>query len=253
MDRIFGIDSPFMRTLGVIADLMLLNVLTILFSLPVITAGAAFTALHYCCLKINRGEETYITRMFLRSFKQNFLQSVPLCLMFLLMAAGYILDLRYANKGVIPGWFFYAGTVAILLFVYVFVWVFPLLSRFDNTTGATIKNALIVSITKFPRTLAMLAVTAVFAFLCNPVTVGPVVFIRALPVIFLFSFSAPAYICAKIYDPVFRSLEEGLQQPEADPADQAEATLPDPSEGPLPDRVEAVPSEKSEEFPSDRT
>ena len=59
---IFNMESSFMRALGKIADLMILNVLTILLCLPVITGGAAITALHYMCLKLVRNEEGYILK-----------------------------------------------------------------------------------------------------------------------------------------------------------------------------------------------
>ena len=208
MDRIFGLDSPFMRFLSLVADLMLLNLLTILCCLPVITAGASFTALYYCCLKIRRNEEGYITRMFFKSFRQNLVQSIPLWLIFLVVAAGYAYDFRAANEGIIPRWVFYAGTAAFVLFSIVYIWVFPLLSRFDNPCGVTVKNAAVVSVTRLPSTIVMLAVTVGFAFLCTPVVLGPDIFVRTLPVIFFFSFSLTAYLCAKIYDPVFRNIEE---------------------------------------------
>lgn len=231
MDKIFGLDSPFMRTLGVIADLMLLNVLTILCSLPVITAGAAFTALHYCCLKISRDEENYIIRMYFHSFRQNLLQSIPLWLVFLLVAAGYAYDFRAVNENLIPRWFFYAGTAAFVLFSFVYVWVFPLLSRFDNKNSVTVKNACIIAVTKLPRTLLMTGVVILAALLCTPAFIGVDIFIRVLPVIFLFSFSAPAYICAKIYNPVFMVLENpATPEPDSSATPESSATPDSPAE-----------------------
>ena len=43
-NRIFDMENPLMRTLGAICDLLVLNLLTLLCSLPVVTAGAAITA-----------------------------------------------------------------------------------------------------------------------------------------------------------------------------------------------------------------
>ena len=72
MGGIFNIDGPVMRTLTKVADLMILNVLAMICSIPVFTAGAALTALHYMSLKIVRGEEGYIIRGFFKSFKEKF-------------------------------------------------------------------------------------------------------------------------------------------------------------------------------------
>ncbi|MCM1144516.1 MAG: hypothetical protein NC407_07380 [Lachnoclostridium sp.] len=45
MDRFFALDSPLMRILNRVADLMILNFLMIICCIPVITAGASFTGM----------------------------------------------------------------------------------------------------------------------------------------------------------------------------------------------------------------
>ena len=62
--KIFDLDSPLMNVLNKMADLMWLNILTLICCIPIITAGAAFTSMHYVALKIVRNEESYITRSF---------------------------------------------------------------------------------------------------------------------------------------------------------------------------------------------
>ena len=97
--KIFAIDSPLMRVLGKISDLMILNILTLLCCIPLVTAGAAFTAMHYVSLKMVRGEESGITKMFFHSFKDNLKQSTVIWILFLLVAAIFGLNfmLLYAN------------------------------------------------------------------------------------------------------------------------------------------------------------
>ena len=45
--KFFDLDSSLMQGLNKVADLMFLNLLTLLCCVPVVTAGASFTALHY--------------------------------------------------------------------------------------------------------------------------------------------------------------------------------------------------------------
>ena len=85
--KIFDLDSPLMNVLNKMADLMWLNILTLICCIPIITAGAAFTSMHYVALKIVRNEESYITRSFFKSFKTNFRQATLIWLMILLIAA----------------------------------------------------------------------------------------------------------------------------------------------------------------------
>ncbi len=54
--KLFNLDSPLMRALGKMADLMWLNILTMVCCIPVFTIGASLTALHYMALKIVRDE-----------------------------------------------------------------------------------------------------------------------------------------------------------------------------------------------------
>ena len=52
MSKIFDLDSPFMRVLNRVADLMILNLVTLICCLPVVTIGASLTAMHYVLLKM---------------------------------------------------------------------------------------------------------------------------------------------------------------------------------------------------------
>ena len=81
--KAFDLDGPIMRVLSKISDLLILNIITIICCIPIITAGAAFTAMHYCCLKLVRGKETSMTQDFFHSFKDNFKQSTIIWLIFL--------------------------------------------------------------------------------------------------------------------------------------------------------------------------
>ena len=85
--KIFDLDSPLMNVLNKMADLMWLNILTLICCIPVITAGAALTSMHYVALKIVRNEESYITRSFFKSFKTNFRQATLIWLLLMLVAA----------------------------------------------------------------------------------------------------------------------------------------------------------------------
>ena len=64
--KFFNLDSPVMQALGKMADLMWLNILTLICCIPVVTAGASLTAMHYMALKIVRNEECYITKGFFK-------------------------------------------------------------------------------------------------------------------------------------------------------------------------------------------
>lgn len=58
----FVIDSPVMRFLGRIGDIMILNLVFVATSLPVVTIGAALSALYAVAMKLARGEDPSVLK-----------------------------------------------------------------------------------------------------------------------------------------------------------------------------------------------
>lgn len=208
MGRIFDLESPVMRFLSLVGDLMILNLLMFLCCIPVITMGAAFTGMHYVLLKIVRGEEGYLVKGFFKSFKQNFRQATILWLLILLFLAVYIGDFLI---------FGYSGTefpkalIAVILavaviFLMVSVYIFPMLARFENSIKNTVRNALFMAILNLPKTILMVLLLilpfVVFYF-----------FPSAGIFVIMFGFSLPAYLSAFLYSKIFKKFE-----PEVEPA-----------------------------------
>lgn len=202
MGKIFDMDSPIMRFLSIMADLMILNLIALICCIPIVTIGASMTALHYVLLKMVRNEEGYIVRSFFKSFKDNFKQATIIWLIILLFIAVFVGDLLIMNYSAIE--FPKALRVilfALALFVAMLVcYVFPVLSRFDNTIFNTIKNALFMAILSLPKTILMLLLYVL-----------PVVALyfstMAMPFIFIFGISAPAYFAAMLYSGTFKKFE----------------------------------------------
>ena len=74
----FGIDSKFYEVVSKIADLVVVNLLFVLCSLPIITIGASTTALYGVTKKMAENREGYIFRNYFRLLKR-ILNSQQLC------------------------------------------------------------------------------------------------------------------------------------------------------------------------------
>ena len=213
--NIFNLDSPVMQALGKVADLMWLNILTMICCIPIITIGPSLTAMHYMALKIVRNEECYITRGFFKSFKENFFQGMiigVLTLFITLLLVGDFVLLRNPELGF--GKFLQIMiTIIAVLFTFTVLYVYPVLAKFANTTWRTIKNAFLMSIMQFPKTLLMIVIWAL-----------PLLLLwisgRTVPIVFLFGLSGPAWLCAHLYNKFFRKLEDQINA--AKPAQDAE-------------------------------
>lgn len=168
-------DSPLMRFLTKIADLMILNILFLITCLPVVTIGAAWTSLYYVALKMVRDEESSILRAYFRAFKQNFRQSTILWLGILAVGALVVLDVRIVN-GVEGSALISAARVGIELLtlaaLMVLQYLFPALSRFETSILNAIKNACIMTVCHFPQSFVMtvFSVGCVFITFLNEYT-----------------------------------------------------------------------------------
>ena len=168
MNRIFGMDSGVMRFLTLVANLAILNVLFIVCSLPVVTLGASLTALNYVALQMIRQEDSYIMRGFFRGFKQNFLQATAIWL--ILLAAGIFLWLDYWSvsqyfTGAMRTVMLVGLTVLAVMWVMVFLYVFALQARYENTVKQTMKNALFMALLRLPYTVVLVLIDALLPLL----------------------------------------------------------------------------------------
>lgn len=194
-----------MQALGKMADMMWLNILTLICCIPIITAGASLTALHYMALKIVRNEECYITRGFFKSFKENFKQATIIWLLMLvviILLVGDFLIMKYSGLEFSKVLQIIIVAVGVL-FTFTAMFVFPVLAKFDNTTWRTIKNAFLMSIMQFPKTILMVILFAI----------PPVVFVlfpQVIPIVIMFGFSLPAWLSAKLYNKFFQKLEDQI-------------------------------------------
>ena len=198
------LESPVLRFFAEVADLMLLNVFTILCSLPLFTMGAAFSALHTILLKKVRREDPTIVKPYFQAFRENFRQATLLWLPMLLVLAALVLDyILFKDRGGIVGPLMSTVTIiAAVVWQAMFLYVFPLQARFENTNRQTYKNAWLLTLGVFPRTVAMVVISLIPLILFY--TVGDVI----LPFYLMLGISVPAFLCAKLYSPVFLKLED---------------------------------------------
>lgn len=200
------LDSPLMKTLGTLADLMILNMLTLLLCIPVITAGAAFTAMHYVLLKIARNEEGYIIKSFFKSFRQNFLQATILWIMLLAILAVLFVDWRILimQSGELPEILRLLLIAAAAVIYLVAIYIFPVLSRYQNTIRGTIKTAFSMS------TFGILTLRTILSAVLVPLPAVLAWYFGygMIPVFLVFCFTAPGFLRAKLYSGLFKKFED---------------------------------------------
>lgn len=202
MGSIFNLDNPIWTFMGKVADLIILNVLAIICSLPIVTIGASWTALYYVTIRMVRKEESYIIRDFFRSFKENFKQATIIWLLALAAIVLFVVDmmLYQTAQDQLPKLLMIAILIWGYLILGTIIYAFPLLSRFHNTIRGTIKNAFLLSLAHVPYTI-ILVILFLLPFLLS------IYMIELLSVIIMLGFSVPAYIASIIWVRIFRKFE----------------------------------------------
>lgn len=154
-------DHIVVRILIRIFDFILLNMLWILCSLPVVTIGASTTALYSIMLKIVVNEEGYILKGFLQAFKDNFRKST--IVWGILLAIGVVLGVDFIALREMPGTWAKAGTIVFgiigMLYLWVLIFVFPLIAKFENSTKNMLKNAILIPASRLPFAVPVLLMT----------------------------------------------------------------------------------------------
>ncbi len=157
MRNLFNIDSPLMRFLSKVADMMILNILFLITCIPIFTMGAAMTALHYVTLRMVSGEESTVSRDYFRSFRQNFRQATIIWVILMVFAIllTYDIHLVWNSEGYISTIMKILSVVAGIALIMILLYVFAIQAKFNNSVKGTIRNAMAVSLAAFPRTLSM--------------------------------------------------------------------------------------------------
>lgn len=202
MGKFFNLDSPIMSGLSKLADLIWLNILAFICSIPIITIGASMTALNYVALKMVRDEEGYVTRAYFKSFRQNFKQATIIWLIMLLVAAVIIGDLIiFGFSGIaFPAWVRIALIAISVLAIFATMHVFPILARFDNTVINTFKNSFLMGVLSLPKTVLMMVIWAV------PILIS-LYFFQAFPLVIGLGTSGPVFLSAMLYNKTFKRFE----------------------------------------------
>ena len=162
MGQLFNVNSPFMQRLNQLADIIILNILVVISSIPIITIGAAQTALYDVTGRLMRNEG-YVWKNYWMAFKSNFKVATKIWLLFL--PSGIVIAfglLFYATSDA------FGSKLALVLlciacyfWLGAFAWAFPLQSKFENAVKNTLHNAFHCSTILFLRTIIMVAINSI--------------------------------------------------------------------------------------------
>ncbi|MGN0342070.1 MAG: YesL family protein [Roseburia sp.] len=173
----WSFDNKFFTSLNKLVDMFLLTLLWAISSIPVFTIGASSTAMYYTVNKVLKRETGYLWKEFWGAFKRNFKQATVIWLLFLALALWMVADFFILRQFALEGyeWGKLYGVFFVLLILEVIVWmyVYPNIARFENTSRQIVKNAALMAVIHLPQTLIMVVALVALALLVYawPVTI----------------------------------------------------------------------------------
>lgn len=137
-------DSIFGQIFGFLGNMIALNILWLVTSLPIVTIGASTTAMYYTALKLHKDKDVTVWKAFFHSFKQNFMQATAIWAVFAAVEALF-LSCGFIGIGLITG---------VLL-----LYIFPVIAAFSNTLGKLAGHAFYFAFHKPGYLIATAALT----------------------------------------------------------------------------------------------
>ena len=167
INSLFSPNNVFFRFMGRISDLMILNFLWIICSIPIITIGASTTALYDTTLKLIDETEGYLFKNFLKSYKQNFKKATIIWIgvLFIFFIIGVNLAFWIQFKSITG--YITVSIMLFMLFLFLFteIYLFPILSKFNKSIKDTVKYAFILSMKYLPYSLVIMVISSIFIVL----------------------------------------------------------------------------------------
>ena len=209
-------DNMFIRMLNRLGDAMILSLMFIIGSLPIVTIGTSMTATYYAAMKGVQGDDGYVFKNYVKSYKENFKQSVVIWLIMAVVLFVFGVDLWFWLKQWQDARVGFAkpmiavSVVLLAVAIFITMYVFPLQAKFDNKISIQIRNAFLLSIKNFPTTLLLTVFTVVIGWcFYYQVAISVVAFA-------LFGFGFCAYVYAYFMLNCFKPYLEPAPQIEPD-------------------------------------
>ena len=207
MGNFFRLDSPVMKFLALVANLMCLNILWLLCSLPIITAGAATTAMYYVIFQYINDQDDAVLKPFLKAFKENFRMATPVWMLNLLIGLALAVGVFYLSQGAATWFVALVMAVAFVCFGAT-QYLYPMIARYDVPVRTVVGNSFALSTRHLFRTVVMVLLNAL------PMILGffaPNLLLYIGVLWILGGFSMVAYLNGRIMIGIFRKYDHNTQ------------------------------------------
>lgn len=156
--KFFSTEGGIYKFMTRLWDMIKLNFLWLICSLPIVTIGVSTIAAFTITLKMVEEKEGYIARAFFKAFKANFKQGIVIGPITIVFAAALYLDFTLGKQYI---GFVILGILSAFLFGIAIIYTYPLLARYENKLLKTIRNSMRIAMRYFGRTIFLVVVLVI--------------------------------------------------------------------------------------------
>lgn len=145
MNNLFSLDSPLGRKLTLMSNLVLLNLLWIICSLPIITMGAATSAMYHVIFLYITNQDDCVVKPFFKALAGSLKQATPIWVLHLLVGCMLVAEAFYLgleSSDALKILF----AVIVLFFIAVGSYLYPLIGRYETTGRKALWNSLVLAL-----------------------------------------------------------------------------------------------------------
>ncbi len=199
----FNIDSKLWKFFDYAGDLVILNLLFILTSIPIVTIGASITAMNSILFKRREKRLDSVKDEYFRDFKANFKNSTIIWLIFLaflfvcILNFNLVANINPENRNFIM---IVIGAILAVMIMTV-LYSFAMLARFDNDWLTTVMKAFVIGVMSFPYTIVIFLILAAGVLMSIQTYAAMLV---ASAVWIIIGFSLVGFLCCSMFYRAFR-------------------------------------------------
>lgn len=199
----FNIDSKLWKFFDYVGDLVILNLLFLLTSIPIVTMGASITAMDAVLFRLKEKRSDSVAKEYFGAWKENFKNSTILWVGFLVFVVMCVLNVNLfsqispQNQGAI---LMLLGAVLAVMLMTV-LYSFAMLARFENDLLTTVTKAFLIGIMSFPYTIVIFLILTASVLMSIQTYLSILV---AFSVWMLIGFSLVGYLCCMMFYRAFR-------------------------------------------------
>ncbi len=202
MDSLFRYDGSLNRFLTKAMYIISVNLLFILCSLPVITAGASCTAMYTVLFRFAKNDEPNILKTFFKAFRDNLKKATGIWTA-MLVIMGTLMFNYYALYQMQGGWTEVLRVflnLILVLWVMLWAYVFPAAAYYKNNISGYLQFSIRAAVANLPVTAVLILTQAAFLlailFFAQYMQMAVIVLVCC-------GFSLPAYFSAGLLVKVF--------------------------------------------------